>query len=113
MCVLKLSVWCVWQGSRKLESWRDKDGSRAKGRSLEQALSIANDMLMQLLSGDRAQLVSRFDQFAREGSDCPSAKKGGVLTSLTPQREACVASSVSHDRWIDNQWSSRGTSQLA
>eukprot|EP00252_Welwitschia_mirabilis_P019217 TRINITY_DN438_c0_g1_i4.p1 TRINITY_DN438_c0_g1~~TRINITY_DN438_c0_g1_i4.p1 ORF type:complete len:119 (+),score=13.02 TRINITY_DN438_c0_g1_i4:240-596(+) len=62
------------EGSRRISSWRDPDGSRIKSTTREQAVAQLASIRDEILSGR-----ANFADMANRYSDCSSARKGGDL----------------------------------
>eukprot|EP00252_Welwitschia_mirabilis_P019216 TRINITY_DN438_c0_g1_i2.p1 TRINITY_DN438_c0_g1~~TRINITY_DN438_c0_g1_i2.p1 ORF type:complete len:120 (+),score=13.26 TRINITY_DN438_c0_g1_i2:240-599(+) len=65
------------EGSRRISSWRDPDGSRIKSTTREQAVAQLASIRDEILSGR-----ANFADMANRYSDCSSARKGGDLGSF-------------------------------
>mmetsp|Transcript_18778 Transcript_18778/g.61681 ORF Transcript_18778/g.61681 Transcript_18778/m.61681 type:complete len:265 (+) Transcript_18778:113-907(+) len=84
------------KGSRRTSSWKDKDGSTIKQRSIEDAKLILQGIRDLLMQQTASNLRKKFHEIAKKESDCSSAAKHGDLGlvakgSLQPAFEAAYS----------------------
>ncbi|KAG9443079.1 hypothetical protein H6P81_018933 [Aristolochia fimbriata] len=66
------------QGSRRLSSWKDPDGSVIKNTTRDAAVEQLKALREDIVSGK-----AKFEETAARYSDCTSAKRGGQLGAFT------------------------------
>ena len=64
--------------SRRPSSWREKDITKTKAEAEDEVRKFREAILAEV-GGDEGKLFEVFTKFAKEESDCSSAKRGGDL----------------------------------